>query len=151
MPFYEDFKVGQKFISQRRTITDGMATVLIDVGGFIADQFNDELIAKQTPLGWRAIPGRIIFALMGGLVERMRFLGTPGPGMLVGADKLLWKAPLRVGDTIHLEWEVTEMRRTSNPRWGLVKNTETLINQNGETICTVEIAHLFEYKKKKND
>lgn len=146
MPYYEDFELRQKFISKSRTITDGMATVLIEVGGFIADQFNDEITAKNTILGWRAIPGRLIFALMGGLVERMRMLDTPGPGILAGADKLVWKAPLRVGDTIHLEWEVTEMRKTSNPKWGLVKNKEILINQRGEVICTTEITHLFEYR-----
>lgn len=151
MPYYEEFEVGQKVISPSRTITDGMATVLIDVGGFTADQFNDKVSANKTPLGWRAIPGRLVFALMGGLVERMKALDTPGPGMLVGADKLVWKGPLRVGDTIHLEWEVTEMRETSNPRWGLVKNKETLLNQNDEVICTVEIAHLFEYKKNKDE
>ena len=147
MSYYEHFDVGQKLISPRRTITDGMATVLIDVGGFTADQFNDKITADETPLGWRAIPGRLIFSLMGGLTERMKIFEAPGPGMLVGADKLVWKGPLRVGDTIHLEWEVIEMRETSNPKWGLVKNKETLINQNDEIICTVEITHLLEYEK----
>ncbi len=147
MAYYEDYELGQKSTSPRRTITDGMATVLIDVGGFTADQFNDELTAKMTPLGWRAIPGRLIFALMGGLVERMRMSDTPGRGMLVGADNLVWKAPLLVGDTIHLETEITEKRKTSNPRWGLIKNTETLINQKDEVICTVDIIHLYEYRK----
>lgn len=147
MPYYEDFGMGQKEYSCRRTVTDGMATVLIDVGGFTADQFNDKITAEKTPLGWRSIPGRLGFALMGGLVERMGIFETKGSGMLVGCDKLVWKKPLMVGDTIQLVWEVTEMRKTSNPRWGLVINTETLTNQNDEVIITVEIAHLFEYKK----
>jgi acyl dehydratase len=151
MSCYEDFEIGQKFISPRRTITDGMATVLIDIGGFTADQFNDEVTANNTILGWRAIPGRLVFALMGGLVERMKVIHTPGPGILVGADKLVWRAPLRVGDTIYLESEVTEMRKTLNPKWGLVKNKETLLNQNGEVICTAEITHLYGYKKNKKN
>jgi len=117
MAYYEDFKVGQKLVSPGRTMTDGMATALINIGGFVAPQFNDETMASQTPLGWRALPGRVIFALMGGLVEQMGVFGGPGPGMLVGADKLTWKAPLRVGDTIHVEWEITEMKKTRNPRW----------------------------------
>jgi len=146
MAYYDDFEVGQKMVSPRRTITDGMATVLIDVGGFTAAQFIDEMTAKETPLGWRAIPGRLIFALMGGLAERMEALKQEGGGFLVGADQLVWKAPLRVGDTIHLEWEVTDMRKTGNPKWGLVKNKETLLNQNNATICTVEISHLFRYR-----
>jgi acyl dehydratase len=148
MPYYEDFEVGQKINSLGRTVTDGMATVLINVGGFTAPFFNDETVANQTPLGWRAIPGRITLALMGGLVEQMLPLHFPNPGgmLLVGAEKVTFKAPLRVGDTIHLEWEVTETRMTSNPRWGLVRNRETLINQKGETVCQADIVHLSEYK-----
>jgi acyl dehydratase len=148
MPYYEEFELGQKATSTSRTVTDGMATIMIDLGGFIADQFTNKIEAEKTPLGWRAIPGRVAFTLMGGLVERMGIFDTPGPGMLVGADKLIWKTRLKVGDTIHLEWEVIELRKTSNPRWGLVKNSEKLLNQDGEVICTVEITHLFEYKNK---
>jgi acyl dehydratase len=147
MPYFEDFEFGQKAISPGRTITDGMATLLIDVGGFIADQFNNKISAEKTPLGWRAIPGRVAFALMGGLVERMGIFDTPGPAMLVGADKLVWKNPLRVGDTVHIEWEVIELRKTSNPKWGLVKNIEKLISHDAKVICEVEITHLIEFKK----
>ena len=147
MPYYEDVEVGLKFNSPRRTITDGMATVLIDVGGYTANIFNDKIAAEKTPIGWRAIPGRLILGLMGGLIERMEIINTPGPGMLVGADNLEWKAPLRVGDTVYVVWEITEKRKTSNPRWGSVKNRETLINQNDEVICTVDITHLFEYRE----
>ncbi len=146
MPYYEDFEMGQTFISDRRTVTDGMATVLIDVGGFTLPQFNDEISANETPLGWRALPGRVVFLLMGGLVERMGIFRSPGPGILLGADKLKWKGIVRVGDTIYLEWKVTEMRKTSNPKWGIVKNTETLINQKGDVVLEVEITHLFGYK-----
>jgi acyl dehydratase len=133
MPYYEDFEVGQKINSLGRTVTDGMATVLINVGGFTAPFFNDETVANQTPLGWRAIPGRITLALMGGLVEQMLPLHFPNPGgmLLVGAKKVTFKAPLRVGDTIHL---------------GFVRNRETLINQKGETVCQADILHLSEYK-----
>jgi len=64
MSYYEHFEVAQKLISPRRTVTDGMATVLIDVGGFTTDQFTDKITADKTPLGWRAIPGRLIFKFL---------------------------------------------------------------------------------------
>jgi acyl dehydratase len=146
MPYYEDFEVGQKTTSGGRTITDGMATALINIGGFTAPQFNDETVANQTPLGWRALPGRVTLALMGGLVEQMGILGTPGHGMLVGINNVRWTTPLRVGDSIRLEFEVTETRKTKNPRWGLVVNKETLKNQKGEVVCEADIVHLFEYR-----
>ncbi|MDY7036199.1 MAG: MaoC family dehydratase N-terminal domain-containing protein [Thermodesulfobacteriota bacterium] len=147
MPYYEDVEIGDKYNTPRRTITDGIASILIDVGGYTANIFTDKIAAEKTPIGWRAIPGRLILGIMGGLVEKLEFIDTPGPGMLVGCDKLKWKAPLHVGDTVYVEWEITEKRKTSNPRWGLVINKETMINQNDEVICTVEISHLFEYRK----
>jgi acyl dehydratase len=148
MPYYEDFKVGQKITSIGRTITDGMATILISVVGFVAPFFNDETVANKIPFGWRLLPGRIALALMGGLVEQIFLTHFPdhGLGPLVGIDKVIFRAPLRVNDTVHLELEVTEARRTSNPNWGLVKNRETLVNQKGEVICQAEITHLFGYR-----
>jgi len=149
MSYFEDLKLGHKVTTGARTITDGMATVLINIGGFTAPFFNDETEANKTPLGWRAIPGRISFALMGGLVETSEALGEgSGALMLVGANNLTWKSPLKVGDTVHLELEVTEKRETKNPQWGVVVNKETLTNQKGEVVCECEITHLVERRSK---
>ncbi len=147
MSYFEDLELGHKITSGGRTITDGMATALINIGGFTAPFFNDETEANRTPLGWRAIPGRITFALMGGLVETADVFGRgPGAVMLVGANNLTWKVPLKVGDTVHLEFEITEKRETSNPRWGVVVNKEALINQKDEVVCEAEITHLAEHR-----
>jgi acyl dehydratase len=149
MSYFEDLKLGHKVTTGARTITDGMATVLINIGGFIAPFFNDETEANKTPLGWRAIPGRVVFALMGGLIETAEAFGRgPGAVMLVGANNLTFKTPVKVGDTVHLEFEITEKRDTKNPRWGVVINKETLTNQKGEVVCEVEITHLAEHRPK---
>lgn len=149
MPYYEDIESGRKITTGARTITDGMATVLINIGGFTAPFFNDETAANKTPLGWRALPGRISFALMGGLVEQVEAFGKgPGAVMLVGANNLTWKVPVKVGDTIHLEFEVIGKREAKNPRWGVVVNKETLINQKGEVVSEAEITHLVECRPK---
>jgi len=149
MSYYEEQEVGRKVTTGARTITDGMATMLISIGGFTEPFFNDEIEANKTPLGWRAIPGKMSFALMGGLLETANYWGGgTGAHMLVGANNLAWKAPLKVGDTVHVEFEVTEMRETRNPRWGVVVNKETLINQNGDVLLEAEVTHLLERKPK---
>jgi len=145
MPYYEDYEVGQKRVSPSRTVTDAMATILIDLAGYVEPQFTDELAASETPLGWRALPGRIVFALMGGLGARMEGSRTPGAALAVAVDGLTWRNPVKVGDTVHIEWEVIEARRTSNPKWGLVRNREVLLNHKGEPCCEAEVTHLFEY------
>lgn len=148
MPYYEEHHIGQKFLSPRRTITDAMATLLIDVGGFAGPQFVDEVSANETPLGWRALPGRVVFCLMGGLAERIQEWHTPGAGLLIGADQLKLRSPVKVGDTIQLEAEIIEMRTTRKPEWGLVKHRERLMNQKGDVVCEADIIHLFEHRKK---
>ena len=69
MAYFEDLKLGEKITTQARTITDAMATLLINIGGYTAPFFNDEITANKTPLGWRALPGRLVLGIMGGLLE----------------------------------------------------------------------------------
>jgi 3-hydroxybutyryl-CoA dehydratase len=145
--YFEDLQLGYKVTTGARTITDGMATLLINIGGFTLPFFNDEIAANKTPLGWRALPGRMVFALMGGLVESADIWGKDaGSTMFVGANNLALKKPVKVGDTIHLDFEIIEKKETKNPKWGLVVNKETLINQRGEIVCEVDINHLVERK-----
>ncbi len=156
MAYFEDLETGERFTTPGRTITDGMASVLISVGGFAAPMFNNEEAAKKTPLGWRALPGGVTFMLMGGLAETYgassRPAGRPatpgGIGLFVGCRSMRLMTPVRVGDTVHLESERVELEETSNPRWGRVIDREALINQKGETVCTADIVHLHERKPK---
>ena len=150
MPYYEDLKLGEKFTTGARTITDAMATLFINVGGYTAPFFNDEIEANKTPLGWRALPGRIVLAIMGGLAETAMFSRPTGPGvgLFVGVNNMTVKTPLKVGDTVHLESERFELTETSNPRWGKEVARESLINQKGEVVCQADIIHLYERKPK---
>ena len=156
MAYFEDLKLGEKLSTTGRTITDGMASILINVGGYAAPFFNDETEANKTPLGWRAIPGRMVLALMGGLLETYGPASRPttetteggGAGLFVGVNNMRVRIPLRVGDTVHLESERVELTETSNPRWGRVVDRETLLNQKGEVVCQADIIHLYERKPK---
>jgi acyl dehydratase len=153
MPYFEDLESGEKLSTQARTITDGMASLLINVGGYTAPFFNDEIAANKTPLGWRALPGRMILALMGGLLEtygsgRPTTEAPSGTALFVGVHNMRVRIPLKVGDTVHLESERVELVETSNPRWGRVIDRETLINQRGEVVCEADIIHLYERRPK---
>ncbi len=46
------------------------------------------------------------------------------------------KAPTVVGDTVHVEVEVTEMRLTRKADRGLVRSANRVVNQRGETVLT---------------
>jgi acyl dehydratase len=150
MPYYEDFELGKKMTTLRKTITDGIATILISVAGYPAPIFNDEITASKTPLGWRVLPGPIGLALLQGLAEQKhQDIGHEGEGALVGANNVSWKAPIKVGDTIYCELETVEKRRTKNPKWGLTVEHSRLFNQKGELLLEGDIVHVWEYRPNK--
>ncbi len=149
MPYFEDLELGGKYTTPGRTITDGMATIFINVGLYTAPYFNDESLANESVLGWRAIPGRVALYIMGGLVETYgpKHTGS-GLAYFVGVNNMSVKTPLKVGDTVHLESERIELKETSNPKWGKEIARESLINQKGELVCQADIIHLYERKPK---
>ena len=149
MAYFEELELGEKFTTAGRTITDGMASIFINMGLYTAPFFNDESQANKSVLGWRALPGRSALYIMGGLVETYgpRHEG-PGLAYFVGVNNMSVKTPLKVGDTVHLESERIELTETSNPRWGREIAREKLINQKGELICQADIVHLYERKPK---
>jgi acyl dehydratase len=148
--YYEDYKLGDKFTTGARSITDSDASSLTATAGFTDKVFWNEAYARTTALGWRAVPGRVVFALSGGLVETSKvFSRTPGEIVNAGADKLSWKVPLKVGDTIHVDIEIINLRESKNPKWGVITCKEKLVNQKGETVMESELIRLFERKANK--
>ena len=56
------------------------------------------------------------------------------------------KGPTRVGDTIHVEVEVTEARLTSKGDRGLVRTANKIINQHGATVITYNPLRMLKRK-----
>ena len=59
-----------------------------------------------------------------------------GTGLAFLEAELKVHGPTLVGDTIHLECEVSDLRATSKPDRGLVRTTNHVINQHGATVLT---------------
>ncbi|HEX78317.1 MAG TPA: dehydratase [Dehalococcoidia bacterium] len=140
--YYEDFKVGDKFTTPGKTVTEAMITLMVGLGGFVAPLFNDEEYARTTPFQGRIAPGRLTLFLMGGLEEQTGIY-EEGLIALVGIDKVRFKAPLRAGDTIRVEMEVVALRETKRPDAGLVTHISRCLNQRGEVIVEAEASHLM--------
>ncbi len=65
-------------------------------------------------------------------------LGSPG------MDEVRWLAPVRPGDTLHVEAEVKEVRpSTSRPDRGTAVLAYEVVNQDGRTVMTYRVTHLF--------
>ena len=126
---YEDLKVGMRFRTHRRTIAES------DLANFVnLTWLTEELFAvaddSQRAIKGRAVPGALVYSFAEGLL----LPSMQDTGLAFLNATLDVKAPTVVGDTIHVEVEVTEARLTSKGDRGLVRFANRVVNQRGETV-----------------
>ncbi|PCJ22070.1 MAG: acyl dehydratase [Gammaproteobacteria bacterium] len=131
---WEDMPVGYQFKTVGRTITEPDLVNFINCVGMVEVLFTDKTyIEKYAPQGKRLVPGALVYSIAEGLVLQATLQGT---GLAFLGMDLDVKGPTFVGDTIHVESEVLESRATSkDPKRGLVKTQNKIINNRGETVC----------------
>lgn len=128
--FYDQLPVGFRFYTMGRTVTE------TDLVSFInLSWMNEEGFVSTDPVGSHTIEGRFIPGCMiyimaeGLLVPTMQFTGQA-----FLHTELDHKAPVVVGDTIHVECEIVENRRTSKGNRGLVRSVNRVLNQRDELV-----------------
>ena len=126
---FEDLEVGFRFRTHRRTIAEA------DLAAFInLTWLTEELFAVADDSGraikGRPVPGALVYAFAEGLL-----LPTmQDTGLAFLNCTLDVKGPTLVGDTIHVECEVTEHRLASKADRGLVRFANKVLNQRGEAV-----------------
>ncbi|PIU54940.1 MAG: dehydratase [Chloroflexi bacterium CG07_land_8_20_14_0_80_51_10] len=140
--YWEDYNVGDKFKTPGKTITEGAISIMVGLGGYIMPLFLDEEECKKGIFGTRIAPGRLTVFMMGGLEEQSDMWDEDSIIALVGLDKVRVKAPLRAGDTLRVEMEVTEKRETRKPDRGIIIHRSVCKNQKGEEVAETETAHM---------
>jgi hypothetical protein len=126
---YEDLKVGFRFRTHRRTIAES------DLAAFInLTWLTEELFAvaddSQRAIKGRPVPGALVYAFAEGLL----LPSMQDTGLAFLNATLDVKGPTVVGDTLHVEAEVTEHRLTSKGDRGLVRFANQVVNQEGRTV-----------------
>ena len=102
--------------------------------GFSEELFtNTEYIKSHAPMrGGHPVPGALVYSMAEGLVIPTTLQGSGLAFLSMGFDI---KGPTYVGDTIHVEIELTEIKPTSkDPSRALVRTTNDVKNQKGETV-----------------
>ena len=130
--YFDDFSVGQKFVTNARTITEA------DVVGFAALSWDhnplhtDSEYAATTGYGRRIAHGLLGTVMHSGLAYQIT------EKSILAFLELTWrfKLPLYIGDTIHVEQVVKEIRESSKPDRGILTFEKQVINQRGEVVQT---------------
>jgi 3-hydroxybutyryl-CoA dehydratase len=131
--FFEEFAVGQKVRTAGRTVTEA------DIVGFagLSGDFNqihvDAAYAKTAPFGQRVAHGLCVLSIASGLAVQTGIMeGT----VLAFREINEWKfsAPVFIGDTIHAEMEVVELKAIPRLGGGAVVIAFDVQNQDGKSV-----------------
>jgi len=140
--YFDDFKVGDKFATGTKTVTDDMIVGFAKV--YDPQPFHiDPAAARQTHFGGLIASGFQTLAIGFRLIWDTGVLAAASMGS-PGFDELRWLKPVRPGDTLRVEMEVVESRPSqSKPDRGIMRGAYRYLNQNGEAVLTYTAMHLL--------
>ncbi len=146
MDYFEDLVVGR--IERFGSYTVTRAEVLEFAARYDPQPFHlDDAEAALTPFGRLAASGWHTCAMVMGMLVRhwqsraVASLGSPG------IDLLRWPHPVYPGDTLSVEAELLEKRRSrSRPDLGLTRSRTTGFNQHGVVVVNYIATGMFKVR-----
>jgi len=134
-------RVGEKFVSPGRTITEADIVMFAALTGDWTELHTNAEYVKKTIFGQRIAHGLLTLSVASGLALRARRLSSLEVVALLGLDDVKFTAPVFIGDTIWVESEVVEVRPSkSRPGTGVVRLRNVVRNQRNEVVVMYETA-----------
>lgn len=148
MIYYEDFKVGQMFVSGIHALTE--AEIIEYAKQYDPQPFHvDPVAAASSFFGGLAASGWHTASLTMRLLVTSS-LGTMVGGMVGAGCEVHWVSPTRAGDRLQVISEITDMRPSkSRPKQGLIWVYSKTINQD-QTVRMTQTARLVVERKPQN-
>ena len=130
--YFDDFHIGQKFVSKSRTLTEAD---IVNFAGLSWDHnqlHTDAEYAGQTQYGTRIVHGLLGVVAHAGLTYQLT------EDSILALLELSWKfqLPLYIGDTIHVEQTVKELRESSAGDRGILTFEKQVRNQIDKVVQT---------------
>jgi 3-hydroxybutyryl-CoA dehydratase len=131
--YFEEFAAGQQFTSVGRTVTEGDVVTFAGLSGDYNQIHTDAEFSMTTNFGQRVAHGLLVLSIASGLVMRTGVLeGTVMAFREVNAWKFI--KPVLLGDTVHVEAEITETKALPRVGGGLLIFALDVKNQHAETV-----------------
>jgi len=129
MKYFDDFQIGDKIVTRGRTITEADIVMFSAFSGDWHPLHTDIEYAKQGPFKERVAHGFLVLSVASGLLP----LSEMAIIAFYGMDKVRFIAPVKLLDTIHVEFE-TVGKQDRGERGGVVTFEQTIKNQRGEDV-----------------
>jgi acyl dehydratase len=140
--YFEDVEVGFRFETPRRTVTEADLVAFAGVSGDFNPLHTDSVFAAGSIYGERIAHGALVVSLVTGLRQRVGLFD----GTLMGLLEIRsWRfsAPVRIGDTIRVVNEVTELEETSKPDRGIMVQRIEVLDQDDTVVQSGEFVMLL--------
>jgi acyl dehydratase len=144
--YWEDFRVGEKFQTSRRTIFESDVIQFCNLTWFNLSMFFDDVYAKEdTIYHERVVPGPFLIALAIGLFIKLGFYDRTAISML-DIKNVRFHNSLRIGETMQVEVTILDKRETKTPDRGLLTLQFAVTRHDQTPIMTFEMVHLLKRK-----
>lgn len=133
--YFEEFQVGQKVITDGRTISEHDILAFAGLSGDFNTIHTDAEFARTTPFGQRVAHGLLVLSIVSGLAVKS---GIVDGTILAFREVSEWKfsKPVFIGNTIHAEVEVTETKAFPRLGGGAVTLRVVVKNQSNDIVQT---------------
>lgn len=140
LTYYEDYVVGDEWVTPERVITAEDVQQFADLTGDHHRLHLDPEFGAASLFGERIAHGLLGLALVNGLAY----------GSVIDSDYVLaflgitWKftGPIHLGDTLHAVLHIADCRPTSKPDRGIVVEAIRVVNQHSESLQEGEFTFL---------
>ena len=131
--YFEEFSVGDTFKTEGRTLTESDMSDFVNRNHYCEPLFMDrEYIENETQFKRPIAPGLMTVSMADGLVLLSGIIHRTGMAFLWMEMNI--KAPVYIGDSIHVEIEVLEKRETKKNDRGIIKYLHRVFNQRDELV-----------------
>jgi acyl dehydratase len=131
---FDGLEVGGRFRSPGRTITETDLVSFATLTGDFHPLHTDVEWAAESEFNGRIAHGMLLLSYCVGLVP----LDPEHVLALRGFERIAFKRPVRIGDTIHVEGEL-ESKKELDDATGLVVFNWKIVNQRGEVVTLAKV------------
>ncbi len=128
--YFEEFQIGDEIVSPGRTITESDIVNFAMLSGDWTQLHTDAEYAKANMFGERIAHGLLGLSVTSGLLIGLGFV----EGTVMAFMGLEWKfkAPIKIGDTIHVVARVKQKKEMKAANGGIVILEARVLNQREE-------------------
>jgi acyl dehydratase len=130
--WFDDFAVGQEFVTPARTITETDVVAFAGLTGDYNPLHTDAEMARTSPFGQRVAHGLLVFSIANGLKQRLGFMD--GSALAALAMEVTYKAPVVFGDTIKVRITIVDKQPSSKGGRGVITQRVQVVNQRDEVV-----------------